>query len=59
MTLIAWRIIHIYATTQLMGSLKGLRCIRVDNYRIIFEVQDKQLNVLVVRIGHRIDIYQS
>jgi mRNA interferase RelE/StbE len=33
--------------------------IRVGDYRIIYEIQDQALIVLVVSIGHRRDIYQS
>ena len=33
--------------------------IRAGNYRIIYEVRDKVLLVLVVRIGHRQDIYDK
>ncbi len=31
--------------------------IRVGKYRIIYEIQDNNLIVLVVRIGHRKDVY--
>ena len=31
--------------------------IRVGNYRVIYEIHDKQLLVLVVEVGHRRDIY--
>lgn len=32
--------------------------IRIGNYRIIYSIQDNQLLVLVVKIGHRRDVYQ-
>lgn len=32
--------------------------IRVGNYRVIYEIKDEQLIVLVVVIGHRKDIYR-
>ena len=32
--------------------------IRVGSYRVIYEVQDEKLLVLVVQIGHRKDIYR-
>jgi mRNA interferase RelE/StbE len=44
--------------TQLKGSATGLRRIRVGNYRIIFEVQKSELVILVLRVGHRKDIYR-
>ena len=33
--------------------------IRVGNYRIIYEIQDDKLVVLIVHIGHRKDIYRK
>ncbi len=32
--------------------------IRVGNYRVIYSIQDNQLLILVVKIGHRRDIYR-
>lgn len=42
----------------LKGEFSGLRRIRIGNYRIVYEVQDQKLVVLVVRIGHRRDVYR-
>ena len=44
--------------TSLKGDLRGLRRIRVGDYRILYEVRDKELVVLVVRIAHRGDAYR-
>jgi mRNA interferase RelE/StbE len=33
--------------------------LRVGDYRIIFELIDRQLVVLVIRIGHRKDVYRN
>jgi mRNA interferase RelE/StbE len=33
--------------------------IRVGDYRIIYEIHDDRLLVLVVRIGHRKDVYRG
>ena len=44
--------------TSLKGDLRGLRRIRVGDYRILYEVRDKELVVLVVSIAHRRDAYQ-
>lgn len=32
--------------------------VRVGNYRIIYSIQDEQLLVLMLKIGHRRDVYQ-
>ncbi len=42
----------------LKGEFSGLRRIRIGNYRVVYEVQDHKLVVLVVRIGHRREIYR-
>ena len=42
----------------LKGEYAGLRRIRVGNYRVVYEVQDQQLVILVVRIGHRREVYR-
>ena len=47
-----------YRGASLKGDLTGLRRIRVGQYRIVYEIQDNELVVLVVAIGHRRDIYR-
>jgi mRNA interferase RelE/StbE len=42
----------------LKGEFSGLRRIRIGCYRVVYEVQDQQLVVLVVRIGHRREVYR-
>lgn len=42
----------------LKGEYAGLRRIRVGDYRVVYEVQDQELVVLVVRIGHRREVYR-
>jgi mRNA interferase RelE/StbE len=42
----------------LKGEFSGLRRLRVGQYRIIYEVIDNELVVLVVRIGHRREVYR-
>jgi len=43
----------------LKGEFAGLRRLRIGNYRIIYEVIDDQLVVLVIRVDHRKDGYRS
>jgi mRNA interferase RelE/StbE len=42
----------------LKGGLKGLWRYRVEDYRIICHIQDEAMTVLVVKVGHRRDIYE-
>jgi mRNA interferase RelE/StbE len=42
----------------LRGPLGDLWRYRVGDYRIMCELQDRQLRVLVVRVGSRKDIYR-
>ena len=44
--------------TMLKGSLTGLRRIRVGRYRVIFEVQQAVLVILVLRVGHCREVYR-
>ena len=44
-------------TTKLKGNNPFHR-IRAGNYRIIYEINNNKLVVLVVKIGHRKDIYK-
>ncbi len=44
---------------SLRGRMKGLWRYRVGDYRIISQIQDENILILVVRIGHRRDIYEE
>lgn len=46
------------AGSVLKGEFEGLRRIRVGNYRVIYEVQDDELVILVICIGHRREVYR-
>ena len=41
-----------------LEGMRDLYRIRVGDYRIIYQVADKVLLVLVVRVGHRRDVYR-
>ena len=41
----------------LQYSLKGLRRLRVGDYRVIFQIDQSNKIVLVTKIGHRREIY--
>ena len=47
-----------FAGSALKGELRGLRRIRVGDYRLIYEVQEHDLVVLVLRAAHRREAYR-
>jgi len=42
----------------LQGRLGTLRRYRMGEYRIICDIRDRELTVLVIRIGNRKDVYR-
>ena len=44
------------AATRLVGGSGEWR-VRTGNYRIIYEINDNELVVLVLRMGHRREVY--
>ena len=46
------------AGSVLKGEFSGLRRIRIGDYRIVYEVQNAQLVILVVRVAHRREVYK-
>jgi mRNA interferase RelE/StbE len=42
----------------LHGELAPFRSYRVGDYRIVYEIQNQELIVLVVMLGHRREIYE-
>jgi mRNA interferase RelE/StbE len=48
-----------YRGSALKGELTGLRRIRVGSYRVIYEIRETQLIVLVVTVGHRREVYRQ
>lgn len=43
----------------LKGDLRGLRRLRIGDYRVLYELQHGELVVLVVRIAHRREVYRQ
>ena len=42
---------------KLKGKLKNYNRLRVGNYRVIFSFENDKMIILIVRIGHRKEIY--
>ncbi|RST84462.1 type II toxin-antitoxin system RelE/ParE family toxin [Aquibium carbonis] len=42
----------------LAGSLSGYWKYRVGDYRVIAKIEDRKVTILVVRIGHRREVYR-
>jgi len=42
----------------LRGEKQGLWRYRVGNYRLICDIQDEKITVLVLAVGHRKDVYR-
>jgi mRNA interferase RelE/StbE len=43
---------------KLQGSKEPLYRIREGDYRIVYTIEDEKLIVLVIRIGHRSEVYR-
>ncbi len=42
----------------LRHSLRGLRRLRVDDYRVIYKVDENAESVTIVKIAHRKEVYE-
>ncbi len=47
-----------YQGKALSGEFKGLYRWRTGHIRVIYSIQNKQLIILVLKIGHRRDVYR-
>ena len=43
----------------LQGKTENLFRLRVGDYRIVYRVEDLRLVILVIRIGHRREVYRN
>lgn len=46
-----------YAGKKLLGKYQDLRSYRVWPYRIIYTIKKRELLVLVIKVGHRQEVY--
>ena len=42
----------------LKGDLSGLRRIRAGNYRVIYEINEGEVQIVVLRVAHRNEVYR-
>lgn len=47
-----------HAGKKLKGNFQGAFCLRVWPYRIIYEIFKQELIIVIIRIGHRKDVYR-
>jgi mRNA interferase RelE/StbE len=46
------------ATTRMSGN-SDFHKVRCGNYRIVYEIHEDSLVILVVKVGHRKDVYRN
>jgi mRNA interferase RelE/StbE len=44
---------------ELVGKLSGLRSLRYAVYRAIYKIEEMKMIVLVLRVGHRRNVYSK
>ncbi len=45
-------------TTKMKGN-NSFHKVRIGNYRIIYEIYNEELIILIIKIGHRKDVYKQ
>jgi mRNA interferase RelE/StbE len=48
-----------HAGKALAGRYKGLHSLRFSSCRVVYEIQEKRLVIVVLRISHRQDVYEG
>ena len=48
---------HQHSSVTALQGFKGLFRLRVGDYRIVFKIENRQLLILVIKIGHRKEVY--
>lgn len=42
----------------MLGGFAGFYRYRIGDYRVIYDIRDEAITILVVRVGHRKDVYE-
>lgn len=50
---------HPHSGSPLKGEYRGIRRIRVGDYRVLYEVSDEDLIILVIRVATREEAYRG
>ena len=50
---------HPHSGSSLKGEYRGIRRIRVGDFRVLYEVSDKDLIILVIRVATREEAYRG
>jgi len=48
-----------YLGKKLKGVFQGTFCLRAWPYRIIYEIFKQELIIVIIRVGHRKDVYRK
>jgi mRNA interferase RelE/StbE len=48
-----------HAGKQLKGKYRGLWSYRFSDYRIVYEILGRELVIVVLRVRHRLDVYDG
>jgi len=49
---------HPYEGKKLVGNLSAFYRLRVGDYRVIYEIIDEEVTVVVIKIKHRKEVYK-
>jgi len=44
--------------SRMLSEARKIWRIRAGDYRVLYEIRDRELVVLVIRVGHRRDVYR-
>lgn len=47
-----------HAGVAIKGHYKGLYRYRIGDYRVIYDLQDAQITIRIIRVGHRREVYE-